>query len=94
MAKIYAAANPMWYADTFIFAYMEDFGCYVYVKVNSDNKIEEIGINLEKRMHNTKFEDINKTEATKLQKSIFNRIGKEYWWGLYKQYQRNSYETV
>ena len=28
MAKIYAAANPMWYADTFIFAYMEDFGCY------------------------------------------------------------------
>lgn len=94
MAKIYAAANPMWYADTFIFAYMKDFGCYAYVKVNSGNKIEEIGINLEKRMHNTKFENINKIEATKLQKSIFNRIGKEYWWKLYKQCQRNSYETV
>lgn len=49
MKKIYAAANPMWYADTFIFSYMEDFGCYVYVKVNMDNKIEEIGINLEKK---------------------------------------------
>ena len=35
MAKIYAAVNPMWYADTFIFSYMEDFGCYVYVKVKT-----------------------------------------------------------
>ena len=49
MAKIYAAVNPMWYADTFIFSYMKDFVCYVYAKVNSDNKIEEIGINLEKK---------------------------------------------
>ncbi len=94
MGKIYATANPMWYADTFIFSYMEDFGCYVYVKVNIDNKIEEIGINLEKRMHNKKFEDIYKTDASSLQKSIFNRIGKEYWCGLYNQYKRNKYETV
>lgn len=91
MEKIYAVANPMWYADTFIFSYMEDFGCYVYIKVNIDNKIEEIGINLEKRMHNTRFEDMDKTEASRLQKSIFNRIGKEYWCGLYNQYQLNSY---
>lgn len=52
-------------------------------KVNYVNKIEEIGIDLEKRMHNTKFEDMDKTEASRLQKSIFNRIGEEYWWGLY-----------
>ena len=83
MKKIYAVANPMWYSDTFIFAYMEDFGCYVYVKVNHVNKIEEIGINLEKRLHNTRFEDMDKTEASRMQKSIFNRIGEEYWWGLY-----------
>ena len=91
MKKIYAVANPMWYADTFIFSYMEDFGCYVYVKVNIDNKIEEIGIDLEKRMHNTKFEDIGKNEASRLHKSIFNRIGEEYWWKLYNQYKRNKY---
>ena len=83
MKKIYAVANPMWYADTYIFAYMEDFGCYVYVKVNNVNKIEEIGINLENRMHNTRFEDMDKTEASRLQKSIFNIIGEGYWWGLY-----------
>ena len=35
MEKIYAVKNPMWYADTFIFSYMEDFGCYVYVKVKT-----------------------------------------------------------
>ena len=50
----------MWYADTFIFSYMEDFGCYVYVKVNIGNIIEEIGINLENRMHNTRFEDMDR----------------------------------
>lgn len=90
MKKIYAASNPMWHADTFIFSYMEDFGCYVYVKVNSDNKIEEIGTDIEKRMHNTRFEDMDKTEASESQKSVFNTIGEEYWWGLYNQYQRNS----
>ena len=65
MEKIYAVANPMWYADTFIFSYMKDFGCYVYVKVNHANKIEEIGINLEKRMHNTRFEDMGNAPAGK-----------------------------
>ena len=90
MKKIYVVSNPLWYADTFIFSYMEDFGSYVYVKVNHINKIEEFGINLEMRMHNTKFEDMNKTEASRLHKSIFNRISKEYWRSLYNQYQRNS----
>ena len=92
MKKIYAVANPMWYADTFIFSYFEDLGCYVYVKINHRNKIEEIGIDIEVRMHNTRVEDMKKEAATKLQKSIFNRIGHEYWFHLYNQHQMRRYE--
>ena len=36
MAKIYAAANPMWYADTFIFAYMEVKKKYIMVRPNTN----------------------------------------------------------
>ena len=93
MKKIYAVANPMWYADTFIFSYFEDIGSYVYVKINHNNKIEEIGINIEERMHNTRIEDMKKEEATRLQKSIFNRIDGEYWCKLYNDYQRRRYEN-
>lgn len=82
----------MWYADTFVFSYFEEFGSYVYVKINHNNKIEEIGINLEVRMHNTRFEDMDKQEATRLQKSIFNRIDEEYWWHIYNQHQKNRRE--
>lgn len=39
-------------------------------------------------MHNTRFEDMDKTEASESQKSVFNTIGEEYWWSLYNQYQR------
>lgn len=87
--KIYSTPNPLWWGDTFIFSYNEDYCCYVYVKVNSRNKIEEIGIDLESRMHNTKFADMNyKTDANRLQKSIFNRIGEEYWRHVYGEYER------
>ena len=92
MKKIYAVANPMWYADTFIFSYLKELGCYVYVKINHRNKIEEIGIDIEVRMHNTRVEDMKKKEATRLQKSIFNRIGDEYWYHLYNQHQKRWYE--
>ena len=87
--KIYSTPNPLWWGDTFIFSYNEDYCCYVYVKVNSRNKIEEIGIDLESRMHNTKFADMKyKREANRLQKSIFNRIGEEYWSCVYGEYER------
>lgn len=91
METIYAVANPMWLADTFVFFYMKDFGSYVYVKINHRNKIEEIGVNLEARMHNRRFEDMDKKEATRLQKSIINRIDNEYWYDLYHRYQRERH---
>lgn len=93
MKKIYAVENPMWLADTFIFSYFEDLGCYVYVKVNHRNKIEEIGIDIEERMHNTRVEDMKKREATRLQKYIFNRIDIEYWCKVYNDRQRIRYEN-
>lgn len=81
---IYAVSNPFWLSDTFIFSYIEEMKKYVYIKINYNNKIEEIDIDIEKRMHNTPVSEIkNKKEATKLQREIFNRIGNEYWWKMY-----------
>lgn len=93
MKKIYAVANPVWWADTFIFSYLKDLDCYAFVKINYNNKIEEIGIDIEERMHNTRVEDMKKKEATRFQKSIFNRIGGEYWYKLYNDYLRIRYEN-
>ena len=85
--EIYECSNPFWLSDTFIFRTHEKFGT-IYVKVNCHNKIEEIGIDIEKRMHNTLLEDIKKKNlcrpATKFHKSILNRIGDEYWYMLMK----------
>lgn len=87
--EIYSVPNPFWLSDTFIFSFEKNMGCYIFVKVNYENKIEEIGIDLEKRMHHTRFEDMKDVEeATKLERSIFNRIGDEYWWGLFNNVKR------
>lgn len=81
--KTYAIPNPLWYGDTFIFRYNDDFGCYYYVKIDCYNKIEEIGIDLVRRMKSPKFIEDKKVEATRLQKSILNRISDELWYGKY-----------
>lgn len=50
MAQAMQIANPMWVADTFVFREHKDFGT-VYITVNSKGKIEEIGVDIRKRMH-------------------------------------------
>lgn len=88
--EIWSIRNPMWLSDTFVFAYHDDFKCYVYVKVNFENKIEEIGIDLEVRMHGVKFENMkSKQKASDLHKQIFNSIGDEYWHKVNKHYGRD-----
>ena len=58
----------------------------MYVKLNYDNKIEEIGIGIDKRMHCRTVDGIITSERCKeaddLQKTILNTIGDEYWYGI------------
>lgn len=88
ITEIYECANPFWLSDIFIFKVHKNLGT-VYVKINCHNKIEEIGVDIERRMHNTSLEDIKKKDlckpATKFHRSILNRIGDEYWYMLFKQ---------
>lgn len=87
--KTYVVENPMWLSDKFIFKYMKDFDCFVYVKINHKSKIEEIGVDLLHRMHyNSEYIEKNRKEANRTQKSIINRIGDEYWYKIYKQIKR------
>lgn len=88
--KIYAMRNPAFLSDTFVFKHITDvWGCgtvdeWFYIKLNSKNKIEEIGINIESRI----MQPINKDslkEANPTQKRIFNIIGTEFWATLLSQ---------
>lgn len=91
MEKTMQVANPMWYSDTFVFREHKDLGT-VYIKVNHKGKIEEIGVDLRKRMH---FRDdvISKAEeASKTNKAKLNSIGDEYWWYVHNQDKRLNYE--
>ena len=88
--KIYAMSNPAFLSDTFIFKNIKDvWGCgpvdeSFYIKLNSSNKIEEIGVNIENRiMQPLKSELLKEADAT--QKRIFNSIGTEFWATLLKQ---------
>lgn len=73
--------NPYWFADTFIFRRHGYLGS-IWVKINHRNKIEEIGYDFPSRFHCANIKEIERDErckvATKLQQSILNRIGEEY----------------
>lgn len=79
--KIYETENKMFLSDTFVFGEIEGLGI-CFVKLNSLNQIEEIGTDIENRMHNTPIDEIicNGREASKLHVEIFRSIGDEYWW--------------
>ena len=80
--------NPLWFSDTFVFMKYDFDGhmSTVYVKLNNMNKIEEIGIDIISRLHVKSMEDMMSigpyTKATRLQYSIINRFGEEYWWSI------------
>lgn len=89
--KIHAVKNPFWLADTFIFKYFPDVHSHIYVKVNYRNKIEEIGVDLQERMHNVDISTLKVEEPTPAQKRAFNAIGEEYWWKLYNKTKKINY---
>ena len=82
--KIYAVDNPHFLADTFIFStrYLCNQNTTVYIKINCYGKIEEIGTDIEHRLHGWAFEDIINSKfcstATKAQRKKLNSIGDEY----------------
>ena len=90
---IYAVPNPMWLSDTFVFRKHEDeeIGT-AYVSINYRNEIEEIGIDISRRMHNRPLEMIlsgkSCKEATKVQKMRLNCIGDEYWYHVLRDPRR------
>ena len=84
MEKTMQVANPLWLSDTFVFKEHKDFGT-VYIKVNFKGKIEEIGIDIKKRMHFRNDVISKAEEASKTNKAKLNSIGDEYWWHLHNR---------
>lgn len=82
--KFYAVRNPQFLSDIFIFS--ERVICSktitVYIKIDCYRKIEEIGIDIEERMHGLALENIIKSDlcsnASKAQKRLLNCIGDEF----------------
>lgn len=80
--KVYCVPNPFFLSDRFVFAHHKTFGT-VYVKLNYHDEVEEIGIDITKRMHNTSLEDIKTLygyrEANDIELFLIEHIGEEYW---------------
>ena len=83
--KAYCVPNPFFLSDRFVFAHHETFGT-VYIKLNYDDKVEEIGIDITKRMHNTSLVGIKMLrgyrEANEIESFIIEHIGEEYWYHI------------
>lgn len=56
--------------------------------LNTFEEIEEIGVDIVKRMHNTPLDNIKflngHREANKIEKELIGHIGEEYWHRVYK----------
>ena len=86
MAKenVYEIDNPCFLADTFIFRKVKDkesrlCNKTIFVKVNSDNKIEEIGLCIEGRLTESFDKLVSKSKiASKKHKHVFRTIDHEF----------------
>lgn len=87
---IICVSNPMWLSDTFVCSKIKDYDKYCYVKINCFNRIEEIGIDAEKRLHGFKLEEMTRfyVPITKTHKMRFNSIDGEMWWRIINRGRR------
>lgn len=80
--KAYSVPNPFFLSDRFVFVHHETFGT-VYIKLNRFEEIEEIGVDIVKRMHYTPLDKIKELrgcrEANEIEQSLIEHIGEEYW---------------
>nr|DAP29143.1 MAG TPA: Protein of unknown function (DUF2400) [Bacteriophage sp.] len=91
--RIYQIANPFFLSDMFIFGNIAEIG-FCYIKINCRCQIEEIGVDIEKRMHNTHIEKIisQSQTATVKHRHLFTSISAEFWHKVLKD-QRKSVNT-
>lgn len=87
----YSVPNPYFLSDRFVYAHHTELGT-VYIKLNCADDIEEIGIDIVKRMHNTPLDKIKELrgwrEANEIEGDIFDHIGEEYWQRIYRNSQQ------
>lgn len=83
----YSVPNPYFLSDRFIYAHHKKLG-NVYIKLNSSEEIEEIGVNIVKRMHNTPLDKIKELrgyrKANEIEQALIEHIGEEYWYRIYR----------
>ena len=79
----YSVPNPYFLSDRFVYAHHRELGT-VYIKLNGYEEIEEIGVDIVKRMHNTPLEKIRELhgfrEANRIEQTLIEHIGEEYWY--------------
>jgi hypothetical protein len=88
----YSVPNPYFLSDRFVYAHHKELGT-VYIKLNGSEEIEEIGVDIVKRMHNTPLDKIKELwgcrEANEIEQSLIEHIGEEYWYYIYKNSKRD-----
>lgn len=87
---LFAFSNPMWLSDVFVCGKIDGYDKICFVKLNYDNKIEEIGVDIERRVSSAIVNEKFIEDVTEIRRSIFESIGDEYWWGLINKDKHES----
>lgn len=89
--EIYEIDNPLFLSGVFVFGEIDGVGM-CYIRVNICDQIEEIGVDIQKRMNNKPIKDIMESsrQADEDRKRVFNSISPEYWIKIWKSQLRQT----